>query len=169
MKEKSIVRLKKASWKNKLCGLYSGVSGIVMKDMQNGKSLVVFFNDKIVDDYASAVVPDSDLEIVDFEFPKELWNEIQSSNKFSEENLLKKQKFEKLKFEEYDYVELCVEDEEYASQGIHKGARGVVCIDYSVDGSILVDFTCVDKDGNVSGDDICVKLKDLKLIEKGSE
>ena len=76
MKEKSIVRLKKASWKNKLCGLYSGVSGIVMKDMQNGKSLVVFFNDKIVDDYASAVVPDSDLEIVDFEFPIEKGSEI---------------------------------------------------------------------------------------------
>lgn len=59
-----------------------------------------------------------------------------------------------------------MEDEKYSKFGIHKGERGVVAIDSADDGSILVDFTGVDENGNFYGDCVSVKLEDLKFVEE---
>lgn len=50
------------------------------------------------------------------------------------------------------------------STALKKGDRGIVIIDYAVQGSILVDFTRVLPDGECIGDCISVDIKDLKVV-----
>ncbi len=73
--------------------------------------------------------------------------------------------FKKKKFKEYDLVELIVEDERYAKEGIHKGDKGCVMDDNAVQGYILVDFSGIDENGQYYGDCISVKIEDLKLAD----
>lgn len=75
-----------------------------------------------------------------------------------------KNKFEEMPIKEYDEVELIVDNTEYTKHGIKKGDRGIVVIDYAVQGSILVDFTRVLPDGKCIGDCISVDIKDLKVV-----
>ena len=58
---------------------------------------------------------------------------------------------------EYDIVEVTVEKEEYAKQGVHKGMQGVILDPRNINGRWLVFFTD-DPFGNA------IKEKDLKLI-----
>lgn len=69
---------------------------------------------------------------------------------------------------EYDYVELITERKSYLDEGVHKGMRGTIMLDYSVDGCWYVDF-----DGPKQEHDgvmvsipigLSVKEKDLKVI-----
>lgn len=120
--------------------MYSGVHGVILKKLEQNQSLVLFFNDKILNDYAVVIVDNLDLEKENTQIPQELILELQNSNKLNADNILKKKSFEILKFNEYDLVELIVEREEYAKCNIHKGEKGIVVIDYAVDNQILVDF-----------------------------
>ncbi len=61
-----------------------------------------------------------------------------------------------------DCVEVIVEKEKYAKQGVHKGMQGWICWEESIDGTWLVDFPqCGPKPGIAM---ISVKEEDLKLI-----
>lgn len=75
-----------------------------------------------------------------------------------------KNEFDVMPIKEYDEVELLVGDAKYTKHGIKKGDRGIVVIDYAVQGSILVDFTRVLPDGECIGDCISVDIKDLKVV-----
>ncbi len=45
-----------------------------------------------------------------------------------------------------DYVEVIVESEEYATEGVHKGMQGWICDPRSIDGTWLVNFPqCYDR------------------------
>lgn len=75
-----------------------------------------------------------------------------------------KNAFDEMPIKEYDKVELIVDNAEYTKHGVKKGDKGIVVMDYAMQGSILVDFTNVLPDGRCCGDCITVDIKDLKVI-----
>ena len=68
---------------------------------------------------------------------------------------------------EYDYVEVIVEKEKYAKQGVHKGMRGTILDPRNIDGMWLVFF----ENPITFADDIgeAIKEEDLKLIYEYKE
>lgn len=61
-----------------------------------------------------------------------------------------------------DTVEIIVEKEKYAKDGVHKGMQGWICLDDNTNGTWLVNFPqCGEKDDIA---EISVKEEDLKLI-----
>ena len=169
MKKYDFVSLKNLKREYKIKKLYKNASGIVLENLPAGKVLVLFLNDKIHGDYAVLEMPTSDLKKENFKMPQQMIEIIEKSEKLKDEKVLKKNSFEKLKFNEYDWVELIVEKEEYAQQGAHKGDRGIIDVDYSIGGTMLVDFWCTDENGEPFGECISVKIEDLRLIEKAKK
>ena len=142
--------------------LSKGMYGIVM-EIKGDEVDVLFFNPKNTD-YAVARVKEKDIKLQKEKIPNELKKEFMLKK---QEVLAKaKGKIELLEINEYDIVELLVEDEKYAKYGIHKGETGCVVEDYAVDDCVLVDFSGIDNNGEYYGDCISVKIKDLKVIKK---
>lgn len=166
MKKNDIVILTTLKQEHIQKNLYENVNGIILKILPYNKSLVLFLNDNIFGDYAVLEVDNNCLKIEDIKLPTNFIDELKNSNKLNENNLLKKQSFDELKFNEYDLVELLVEDEYYSKYGIHKGDTGIVAINYAIENSILVDFSGIDKNGNYYGECISAKIEHLKLISK---
>lgn len=63
---------------------------------------------------------------------------------------------------EYDRVELIVEKEQYAVDGVHKGMDGWICDPRNIDGTWLVCFDHADKLPTYPI--IQIKEEDLKII-----
>ena len=64
---------------------------------------------------------------------------------------------------EYDRVELIVEKEAYAKEGVHKGMTGCVISSYAINNQWLIIFS---EDGTGKDiADICVDREDFKVIE----
>ena len=165
MKENDIVTLINNRPKYKKHNLYEGANGIILKSLTLNKNLVLFLNDNIVGDYAVAEIDDSDLRKEAAEIPFDFIKELKNTEKLNKENLYNKNSFKMLTFKECDPVELIAEDEKYSKYNIHKGAKGVIAIDYAVQNSVLVDFSDVDENGNCFGDIITVNIKDLKILK----
>lgn len=66
---------------------------------------------------------------------------------------------------EYDRVELIVEKENYAKEGVHKGMDGWICDPRNINGQWLVCFDHVLPQYPI----IAVKEKDLKVIWESPE
>ena len=66
---------------------------------------------------------------------------------------------------EMDCVEVIVEKEEYAKEGVHKGMQGWICDDRRIDESWLVNFPQYGEKDNIAT--IAVKEVDLMLLPKG--
>ena len=63
---------------------------------------------------------------------------------------------------EMDCVEVIVEKEEYAKEGVHKGMQGWICDPRCIDSSWLVNFPqCGDKEDIAT---MSVKEQDMKII-----
>ena len=63
---------------------------------------------------------------------------------------------------EMDTVEVIVEKEEYAKEGVHKGMQGWICYPDNSNGTWLINFPrCGEKDDVA---EICIKETDLKQI-----
>ncbi len=63
---------------------------------------------------------------------------------------------------EMDCVEVLVEKEKYAKEGVHKGMQGWICLDDNSNGTWLVNFPqCGEKDDIA---EISIKEEDLKII-----
>lgn len=62
---------------------------------------------------------------------------------------------------EYDYVEVIVEKEKYAKQGVHKGMRGTILDPRKIDGQWLVFFYNPETEEQ---EGTAIKEEDLKLI-----
>ena len=61
-----------------------------------------------------------------------------------------------------DCVEVIVEKEEYAEEGVHKGMQGWICYDVFCDGTWLVNFPqCGEKDDIAT---LSVREEDMKLV-----
>lgn len=135
----------------------------IMIDKNNVDATVLFFNSQNIGDYAVVQVDNKDMEIQKEKLPNEAEKEILSNVDKILHNA--KDFLEPLKIEEYDLVELLVEDSKYIKFGIHKGARGCVMQSSAVKNYIEVDFSGVDKYGKFYGDCISVKIEDLKVIK----
>ena len=63
---------------------------------------------------------------------------------------------------EMDCVEVIVEKEEYAEEGVHKGMQGWICYDVFCDGTWLVNFPqCGEKDDIAT---LSMREEDMKLV-----
>ena len=63
---------------------------------------------------------------------------------------------------EMDCVEVIVEKDEYAEEGVHKGMQGWICYDVFCDGTWLVNFPqCGEKDDIAT---LSIREEDMKLV-----
>ena len=161
MKKLDLVKLKNDK-PYKTYNLVKGMHGIVV-ELNFDNADVLFFNPQNVGDYAIVNVKIMDLDLdkekLPTEFEKELFSKLETL-KLKAKNVI-----EPIAINEYDMVELLVEEERYTKFGIHKGDRGCVMDNNAVQNYIEVDFSGIDKDGNYYGDCISVKIDDLKVIK----
>ena len=61
-----------------------------------------------------------------------------------------------------DCVEVIVEKEKYAKEGVHKGMQGWICLDDNSNGTWLVNFPKCGEKPDIA--EIPIKEEDLKLI-----
>ena len=140
-------------------GVHKGETGLLI-EITADNCLVMFLNSLNYGDYAFARVAKKYLDICNFKYGKNL-NELK---KMVETKDLTKDSFRPQKFIEFDLVELTVEKEKYAKEGVHKGMQGVVMENYCIDSKYSVIFT----DENTGYDiaDISVHEDDLKLVKR---
>ena len=161
MKKLDLVKLKNdRSYKSH--NLIKGMQGGVV-DVNFDNADVLFFNQHNVGDCAIVNVKTMDLDLDKEKLPTEFERELLS--KLENLKLKAKNVIEPIAINEYDMVELLVEEERYIKFGIHKGDRGCVMDNNAVQNYIEVDFSGIDKDGNFYGDCISVKIDDLKVIK----
>ncbi len=65
---------------------------------------------------------------------------------------------------ELDTVEVIVEKECYAKEGVHQGMQGWICLDDCADGYWLVNFPQYGEKDDIA--EISIKESDLKLIPR---
>lgn len=68
---------------------------------------------------------------------------------------------------EMDCVEVMVEKEKYAKDGVHKGMQGWICLDDNSNGTWLVNFPQYGEKDDIA--EISVKEEDLKLLPNGMD
>lgn len=161
MKKLDLVKLKNDR-PYKSHNLNKDMHGIVV-DVNFDNADVLFFNPQNVGDYAIVNVKIMDLDLDKEKLPAEFEKELLS--KLDTLKLKAKNDIEPIAINEYDMVELLVENEKYASFGIHKGDRECVMDNNAVQNYIEVDFSGIDREGNYYGDCISVKISDLKVIK----
>lgn len=163
MKKLDIVKLIDDSGYGKF-NLKNNMHGIVINVFKNENADVLFFNPQNDGDYAVIPINVKDLVIEKETLPKNIQDEWQSKMGV----ILSKAKsiIEPIEINEYDMVELLVEDNKYAKYGVHKGCTGCVMDNHAVENYIEVDFSGIDDDGNFFGDCISVNIKDLKVLER---
>ena len=126
-----------------------------------GKSaMVMFMNAENVGDYACVEVDLNNLELVG-KLPKQYMSEVKKLLDNIEYS--KHVSFTESQFKEYDEIEVTVEKEKYAKEGVHKGMRGVIMMDYAIQGNWYVIFT-----DEKTGEDFAeasINEKDMKLVE----
>ncbi len=124
-------------------------------------SNVIFFNQQNIGDFTFVQVQTKDIIVLD-SIPIELEAKIE---KFVRDNILEPSThlgLTKLKFNEFDYVEL---QRNYNEYGIKEGDRGTIANDKIIKGKVLVDFTGVTKTGETFGDVILVNIEDIKKVD----
>lgn len=143
-------------------GLQKDMHGIVISENVVVVD-VLFFNPQNIGNYEIVNVSVRDL-IIDKE---KLPNEIKQEILLNLDNILEKAKsnLEPIEINNYDMVELLVEEDKYTKFGIHKGYRGCVMDNKAVQNYIEVDFSGIDEKGNFYGNCISVKINDLKVIK----
>lgn len=161
MKKLDLVKLKNCT-PYKSQNLIKNMHGIVV-DVNCEEADVLFFNPHNVGDYAIVNIKTTDLDLDKEKLPIKIENELFS--KLDDLKLKAKNVLEPIAINEYDMVELLVEEERYTKFGIHKGDKGCVMDNNAVQNYIEVDFSGIDKDGNYYGDCISVKIDDLKVIK----
>ena len=161
MKKFDIVKITNNSKYSKN-NLQKDMQGIVV-DILEEKVKVLFFNSKNDKDYAVISIDKKDLSIEKENMPENF--QLQLSLKLDNLITSGKDNLENIEIEEYDMVELIVEDEKYSKFGIHKGDIGCVIDDNMIDNYIVVVFSGIDEKGEYYGDCISVNIKDLKILE----
>ena len=66
-----------------------------------------------------------------------------------------------------DCVEVIVEKENYAKEGVHKGMQGWICIEPSVKGYVLVNFPQYGEKDDIA--EMSIKEDDLILLPNGMD
>ena len=68
---------------------------------------------------------------------------------------------------EMDCVEVVVEKERYAKEGVHKGMQGWICCPPSVSNAVLVNFPQYGEKDDVA--EISIRTEDLVLLPDGMD
>lgn len=61
-----------------------------------------------------------------------------------------------------DCVEIIVEKDKYAKEGVHKGMQGWICLDDNRNGLWLVNFPQCGEKEDIA--EICIKEEDMKVV-----
>lgn len=61
-----------------------------------------------------------------------------------------------------DCVEIIVEKDKYAKEGVHKGMQGWICLDDNRNGLWLVNFPRCGEKEDIA--EICIKEEDMKVV-----
>lgn len=118
-------------------GIHKGCTGKTL-DISKNTAIVNFYNPKNHGDYAIAFVDIKYLKTNNTLTKKQIEDTI---NFFSDHKKLEKTKFSPTaNFKEHDTVELLVEKEKFAKEGVHKGMRGTIFSDYAINGKWNVGF-----------------------------
>lgn len=143
-------------------GLEINMYGLIVKEYNNSCD-ILFYNPKNSGDYIVINIKNTD-----FILTKEKLSEVlQRETEEKLDSILSKakDKFEPVLINDYDKVELLVEDKKYTQYDVHKGDTGCVMDSNAIDNYILVDFSWVNENGNYFGDLIPAKISDLKVID----
>lgn len=142
--------------------LQKEMRGIVVDCGTNGKTSTMFFNPRNLGEYVVVNTNNHDLALEKEKLPTNIQTEILQKL----DSVLSKASdtLNPVAINEYDMVELIVEDDKYSKFGIHKGDRGCVMDNNAVQNYIEVNFSGIDENGNFYGDCISVKIDDLKVI-----
>lgn len=142
--------------------LEKNMHGIII-EAEDMFSKVLFFNPQNLGEYMILQLKNSDFIVCKEQIPNDIKEElILNLDKLISKS---KDKFDEIKFKDYDMVELIVEDDKYTKFGVHKGDLGCVMDCKAIQNYIEVDFSKIDKDGNFYGDCIAVKIDDLKIVK----
>ena len=140
-------------------GINKGCRGTIA-EIGDKKNLVLFHNRADIGDYAFAWVENNNL---DFYGKRDEYFLDEFIAFLKTRDPAKKLSFSKTELQEYDYVELMVEREEYADEGVHKGMRGTILNPEKIRGCWQVYFS------DETGSDfvaVPVREEDLKLIKR---
>lgn len=140
-------------------GIHKGCTGIIL-DIKADICFVRFRNRDNIGDYACVNV---NKKYLDF-WMKEPQEDIVHWERFKASEKIKKDRFKLRKFYEYDLVEVTVEKEKYAKEGVHKGMQGVIMLPDCIDSKYYVIFT--DKTTAEDIADINIHEDDLILINR---
>ena len=143
--------------------LQKDMRGIVVDCGTNGKTSTMFFNPRNLGEYVVVNINNLDLVIEKEKLPTNIQTEI--LQKLDSVISKASDTLNPVAINEYDMVELIVEDDKYSKFGIHKGDRGCVMDNNAVQNCIEVDFSGIDENGNFYGDCISVKIDDLKVVK----
>lgn len=136
-------------------GIHKGCSGLIV-DKKADNCFVYFRNDKNYGDYACVNISRKYLDFWVKESKECIvnWERFKKSGKFKTE-------FKVNPYNEFDWIEVLVEKEEYAKEGLHKGTFANVAEKYAIHDKLTVIFP---------GDDgydreVDVHLDDIKLCD----
>lgn len=137
--------------------------GIVIDCGINRQALTMFFNPHNLGEYVMININNSDLVLEKEKLPTNIQMEILQKI----DRVISKASdiLRPVTINEYDMVELIVEEDKYSKFGIHKGDRGIVMDNKAIQNYIEVDFSGIDENGNYYGDCISVKIEDLKVVK----
>ncbi len=164
MKKYDIVKIIRLTDELQRLNLQLDFHGIVISS-DFDYSEVMFFNDNNIGESTFCKIKNNTIKKEDVELPKNLIKEV---DKYIKENSLSKKDLvlTKPKFKECDLVEVIVEKNKYAKHGVHCGDTGFIVLNEMINNEMLVDFTGVDENGDIFGEEISVNINDLKLVEK---
>lgn len=164
MKKYDIVKITELTDELQRLNLQLDFHGIILSSNFD-YSEVMFFNDNNIGESTICKVENKIIKKEEIELPKNITKEIDKYLK-NNKNLEKDLILTKPKFKECDLVEVVVEKDKYAKHGVHCGDRGFVVLNEIIKNEMLVDFTGVDKNGDIYGEEISININDLKLVEK---
>lgn len=164
MKKYDIVKITKLTDELQKLNLQLDFHGIILSSNFD-YSEVMFFNDNNIGESTICKIDNKSIKKEDIELPKNIIKEIDKYIK-ENSNLEKDTILTKPKFKECDLVEVVVEKDKYAKHGVHCGDKGFIVLNEMIKNEMLVDFTGVDENGDIYGEEISVNVNDLKLVEK---
>lgn len=139
-------------------GIHKGCDGDVIS-VDGDKCKVIFFAPRIYGDYAVAQVEQNMLTYISHMSESRiriLKDTVEDMDESKHTRFLDDDVYEN------DEIEVIVEKEKYAKQGVHKGMTGMVILDYSIRNKWLIEFS-----DEESGEDIAlleVHRDDFKII-----
>ncbi len=142
--------------------LQKNMHGIVISE-NSGEIAVLFFNPLNIGNYAIVNVRLQDIVVEKEKLPNVMQKEIL----INLDKILSKapNHLDPVTINNYDMVELLVEEDKYTKFGIHKGDKGCVMDNKAVQNYIEVDFSGIDENGNFYGDCVSVKIDDIKVVK----